>query len=73
MRSGRYALVPAMKVSVTFSIDSGSPKMLLAGATLQLPSQEALARKHFGQALHAQEAEPALDHSQVRKHWVRYP
>ena len=51
----------------------GSPKMLLAGATLQLPSQEALARKYFGQALHAQEAEPALDHSQVRKHWVRYP
>ena len=51
----------------------GSPKMLLAGATLQLPSQEALIRKHFGQALQAQEAEPALDHSQVRKHWVRYP
>jgi len=31
MRSGKYALVPAMKVSVTFSIGSGSPKMLLSG------------------------------------------
>lgn len=51
----------------------GSPKMLLAGATLQLPNQEALVRKHFGPALQAPEAEPAQDHSQVRKHWVRYP
>jgi hypothetical protein len=31
MRSGKYALVPAMKVSVTFSIGSGTPKMLLSG------------------------------------------
>ena len=51
----------------------GSPKMLLAGATLQLPSQEALVRKHFGPAAHASGAEPAHDSSQARRHWVRYP
>lgn len=51
----------------------GSPKMLLAGATLQLPNQEALLRKHLGQAAPLPEVAGGSDDSQARRHWVRYP
>lgn len=57
----------------------GSPKMLLTGAVLQLPDQEALMRKHF-QASSAPAAAPVVaEHAgaersaATRRNWVRYP
>lgn len=47
----------------------GSPKMLMAGVTLQLPAHDALLSKHLGK--------PAGGNSdsgtETRRHWVRYP
>ncbi len=51
----------------------GSPKMLLSGATLQLPNQEALLRKHLGHAAPLSENAGGVESGQARKHWVRYP
>ncbi len=57
----------------------GSPKILLAGAVLQLPDQEALMRKHLPAATTATAATEAGDASSAeravatRRNWVRYP
>jgi Tfp pilus assembly protein FimV len=58
----------------------GSPKILLSGAVLQLPDQEALMRKHLsastsGAAAPVAAAEGAgADRAlATRRHWVRYP
>jgi len=57
----------------------GSPKMLLTGAVLQLPDQEALMRKHFQPASVPAASPVVADHSvaersaATRRNWVRYP
>jgi Tfp pilus assembly protein FimV len=51
----------------------GSTKTLMAGASLQLPNQEAILRKHFGNAPMPSESTTGSDVSQARRHWVRYP
>jgi Tfp pilus assembly protein FimV len=51
----------------------GSTKTLLAGASLQLPNQEAILRKHLGNAPMPAESTTGSDASQARRHWVRYP
>lgn len=51
----------------------GNPKMLLSGATLQLPNQEAMLRKHLGNAAPPSESNSGAEANQARKHWVRYP
>ncbi len=57
----------------------GSPKILLAGAVLQLPDQEALMRKHFQPASVPAASPVVADHSvaersaATRRNWVRYP
>jgi len=47
----------------------GSSKMLMAGATLQLPTHETLLNKHLGKATGG-EANTGFE---ARRHWVRYP
>ena len=51
----------------------GSTKTLMTGASLQLPNQEAILRKHLGNAPLPSESTAASDASQARRHWVRYP
>ena len=57
----------------------GSPKMLLTGAVLHLPDQEALMRKHFQPSTATASAPPVADPSAaersaaIRRNWVRYP
>jgi Tfp pilus assembly protein FimV len=51
----------------------GSTKTLMAGASLQLPNQEAILRKHLGNAPLSTESTTGSDVSQARRHWVRYP
>jgi Tfp pilus assembly protein FimV len=51
----------------------GSTKTLMAGASLQLPNQEAIVRKHFGNAPLPYENAAGSDTQQARRHWVRYP
>lgn len=58
----------------------GSPKMLMAGAVLQLPDQEALMRKHWpAPASSSAASAPVADTSgadrsvAMRRQWVRYP
>ena len=51
----------------------GSTKTLMAGASLQLPNQEAILRKHLGNAPMTTESTAGSDASQARRHWVRYP
>jgi Tfp pilus assembly protein FimV len=58
----------------------GSPKILMAGAVLQLPDQEALMRKHWPATVSAPAATVsvadtvAADRSvAMRRQWVRYP
>jgi Tfp pilus assembly protein FimV len=53
------------------AMTKGSPKVLMAGATLQLPPHEALASKHLGKP--AIEVSGAATSSEARRHWVRYP
>ena len=48
----------------------GSPKMLMAGATLQLPEHDAVLNKHLGKSTASQ---PAHNDADARRHWVRYP
>ncbi len=48
----------------------GSPKVLMAGANLQLPEHEALLSKHLGKAASGASADTGSD---ARRHWVRYP
>ena len=47
----------------------GSPKMLMAGATLQLPAHDALLSKHLGKSSGGN-ADTGFE---ARRHWVRYP
>lgn len=57
----------------------GSPKMLMTGAVLQLPDQEALMRKHFQPSFAPAAAPVVADHASAersaatRRNWVRYP
>jgi Tfp pilus assembly protein FimV len=51
----------------------GSNKVLLSGASLQLPNHEAILRKHLNTPSTSPESTSAPDHSQARRHWVRYP
>jgi Tfp pilus assembly protein FimV len=57
----------------------GSPKMLMAGAVLQLPDQEALMRKHLSASSAAAATPVAADTASAertvatRRNWVRYP
>jgi hypothetical protein len=51
----------------------GSAKTLMAGASLQLPNQEAIVRKHFGNVQAPSEGPTGFDTNQARRHWVRYP
>ena len=47
----------------------GNARMLMAGATLQMPAHEALLGKHLGKA-----SASSTDNSvEARRHWVRYP
>lgn len=49
----------------------GAQKMLMAGATLQLPSHDAVVNKHLGKGVdETKDASPATE---ARRHWVRYP
>jgi Tfp pilus assembly protein FimV len=48
----------------------GSPKVLMAGAQLQLPEHEALLSKHLGKAAAGNSTDTGAD---ARRHWVRYP
>lgn len=47
----------------------GTPKVLMAGATLQLPAHEALLTQHLGKAQGGNTDSGA----EARRHWVRYP
>jgi hypothetical protein len=47
----------------------GSSKVLMAGATLQLPAHDALLSKHLGKASTGS-ADTGVD---ARRQWVRYP
>ena len=47
----------------------GSTKVLMAGASLQLPEHEALLSKHLGKPA-STGADTGAD---ARRHWVRYP
>ena len=58
----------------------GSPKILMAGAVLQLPDQEALMRKHWPATASSPAATTSLADTSgadrsvaVRRQWVRYP
>ena len=51
----------------------GSPKVLMAGANLQLPEHEALLGKHLGKAASGSTGIPADTGADARRHWVRYP
>lgn len=46
----------------------GSPKVLMAGANLQLPDHDALLGKHLVKAGASADTGP-----DARRHWVRYP
>ena len=48
----------------------GSPKLLMAGANLQLPEHDALLGKHLGKPASGGSADTG---SEARRHWVRYP
>jgi hypothetical protein len=49
----------------------GSPKVLMAGANLQLPEHDALLSKHLGKT--PTSGGSADSGSETRRHWVRYP
>ena len=54
------------------AMTKGSPKVLMAGATLQLPSHESLLSKHLVKPA-ADTASTLSTGSEARRHWVRYP
>ena len=47
-----------------------SPKVLMAGANLQLPEHDALLGKHLGKPASGGSVDTGPD---ARRHWVRYP
>ena len=49
----------------------GSPKVLMAGANLQLPEHDALLSKHLGKPPTVSGS--ADTGSDARRHWLRYP
>lgn len=51
------------------AMTKGSTKVLMAGATLQLPPHEALLAKHLIKPA----AETATSIQDAKRHWVRYP
>lgn len=52
------------------AMTKGSTKVLMAGATLQLPPHEALLAKHM---LKPAAETAAATSNDARRHWVRYP